>query len=75
MLLLGTVVLATWRARDVPDPQLRAAAGAVLAAEVAMLVTSFTVATFSWAQLSALFWLIVGAGLVINRVGGTEEAH
>jgi O-Antigen ligase len=73
LLWLGSVLLAAWRARRHPDDELASLATAILAGEVAMLVTSTTVATFSWAQLAAIFWILVGITMAIGSLRYQSE--
>ncbi len=73
LLMVAAALRAAWRARRARDQQLSAVATAIFAGQIGMLVASFTVATFSWAQLSLLFWLLTGAGLVIDSLAAKDE--
>lgn len=66
--LIAVVLRETWLARRTADSELAALASALVAAQVGMLIASATVATFTWAQLGALFWLLCGAGFAIGRL-------
>jgi hypothetical protein len=66
LFLIGNVVLCAWRGHNATDPELKLVACGILAGELAMLVISFTVATFTWEQLAALFWLLVGGSMMLE---------
>ena len=57
------------------DPSLGGVASALIAAQVAMVVVSFTVATFSWEQLSELFWTITALGFVVWQLSAVRGAE
>lgn len=73
LILMVNVVLCAWRSRTVKDAELALLASGILAAEIAMLVTSATVATFAWEQLAALFWLLVGASMMIEALARSSS--
>jgi O-Antigen ligase len=64
--LIGSVANCVWRARKVQDKELGLLASGILAGEIAMLVVSATVATFSWQQLAALYWLLIGSSMMLR---------
>jgi hypothetical protein len=66
--LMATVIQYAWQGHNSKDNELAVIASGILAGEIAMLVTSATVATFSWQQLAALFWLLAGASMAIRAL-------
>jgi O-antigen ligase/polysaccharide polymerase Wzy-like membrane protein len=66
LLIIINIVLCAWRGHKVNVTELALTASGILAGEIAILVTSATVATFGWQQLAALFWLLVGASMTIG---------
>ncbi len=68
LVLMVTVVISAWSGHNVKDAELALLASGILAGEIAMLVTSATVATFTWQQLATLFWLLVGASMMIEAL-------
>lgn len=73
LFIMFTVVLCAWRGRNVRDSELATVATGILAGEIAVLVISATVATFSWQQLAALFWLLVGGSMMIEVLGRSSD--
>jgi len=69
LFVIASVVHFVWRVRSVRDDELATVASGILAGEIAMLVISATVATFSWQQLAALFWLLVGGSMTLEVLG------
>ncbi len=81
LFLVSTIVKSAWSGHRAQDSELATLADGILAGEIAMLVTSATVATFTWQQLAALFWLLVGASMTIavltrsSRSSASLERH
>jgi hypothetical protein len=68
LLLMVSVLRTAWKGHSLADSDLALLASGVFAGEIAMLVVSATVATFSWQQLATLFWLLVGASMTLGAI-------
>jgi O-Antigen ligase len=69
LLLLCAVVTYSWVCHHIPQPDLSITGSGLIAAQVVMLTVSATVATFTWAQLGGLFWVLVGAAFGLRSFG------
>jgi O-Antigen ligase len=74
LFVIVNIVLCAWRGHRVKDGELALTASGILAGEIAMLITSATVATFTWQQLAALFWLLVGASMTIQALAQSDRS-
>jgi hypothetical protein len=73
LFLIGNLLLYAWKGHNVKDAELALIGSGILAGEIAMLVTSVTVATFTWQQLAALFWLLVGGSMMLETLARSSR--